>query len=93
MEICVAELGGERTGILPLAGVAGDCTGLAKLRFWPGVVLEERVVAGAKIGDERLSGLFIGIDEFLDVLPRDLSGVAEVLRCCEDVVRDSGLKL
>jgi hypothetical protein len=69
MDACRADAGVEdrgvaRMGSLPLAGVAGDCIGLANIRRpCAGVVEPVRVEGGGERADERLNGLRTGIED------------------------------
>jgi hypothetical protein len=73
------EVGVERRGSLPLAGVAGDCIGLASERAGrcccEGVVDERPDTDGDNA--ERLRGLFVGSAERLPEPLRDGSGDSE----------------
>jgi len=91
----VEERGVDRIGSFPLAGVAGDCIGLARERLpaCAGVVDPARVEGGGERADERLNGLRTGMDDWRDSLLSDRGGVSCPFLHGEGVVRVSGLKL
>jgi hypothetical protein len=77
-----------------LAGVDGDCIGLASGRRepdWDPGMVEPGRAGGGESAEARPSGLRTGMAEWLETLRSDCVGMS--LRCGEGVVSDNGLKL